>query len=214
LLVRHSAGGALYRTDLGISFSQEELRTSLPAPWYPVYNFSTTPQSCAEEYWEPRRSIRSNDFQMEKDRLFNSLDCLGPPFQVNMADITHNNIPAIPADLSIIYGGKLGFTPKIRPEKLATHGFDHFMTPNIEFHPFLPAKPGWPGLMLRSDDELEEWRPEEGKEFRVVIRREPRFLEYVGQYEMMRLGEITGDEWKQQPTKVPTPMHADSISSV
>ena len=81
------------------------------------------------------------------------------------------------------------------------------MTPNMEVHPFLPARPGWPGLMLRSDDELEEWRPEEGTEFRVVIKREPQFLEYVGQYEMVRLGDITVDEWKEQPAKVfaPTP---------
>jgi hypothetical protein len=35
--------------------------------------------------------------------------------------------------------------------------------------------------MLRSDDELEEWCPEEGMEFRVVIKREPRFPEYLGQ---------------------------------
>jgi len=187
---------------------------SLIAPWYLIYNSLTTPQSSAEEYWEPRRTIRPNDFQMEKYRLFNSLDCLGPPFQINMADITHNNTPAIQADLSVIYGGKLGLTPKIGPEKLATHGFDHWMTPNMEFHPFLPAKPGWPGLMLRSDDELEEWQPEGGTEFRVVIKREPRFLEYIGQYEMMRLGDITGDEWKQQTAKVSAPIHTNCISHV
>lgn len=144
---------------------------------------------------------------MDKDRLLNSLDCLGPPFHVDMANITHNNTPATQADLSTTYGGKLGFTPKISSEKLANHGFNHWMTPNMEVHPFLPARPGWPGLMLRSDDELEEWRPEEGTEFRVVIKREPQFLEYVGQYEMVRLGDITVDEWKEQPAKVfaPTP---------
>jgi hypothetical protein len=153
------------------------------------------------------------DFQMDKDRLFNSLDCLGPPFKVNMAEITHNDIPAMPADLRIIYGGKHSLTPKISSEKLASHGFDHWLTPNMDYHPFLPAQPGWPGLMLRSDDELEEWCPEEGTEFRVVIRREPRFLEYVGQYEMVRLGDITGDEWKRQPPKVIAPTHADSVSN-
>jgi hypothetical protein len=65
--------------------------------------------------------------------------------------------------------------------------------------------------MLRSDDELEEWCSEEGTEFRVVVRREPRFLEYVGQYEMVRLSDITRDEWKRQPLRVIAPMHADSI---
>ena len=144
---------------------------------------------------------------MDEDRLFNSLDCLGPPFHVNAADITHSNIPAAQTDLSIIYGGKLGLIPKISPERLAAHGFNHWMTPNMDFHPFLPPQPGWPGLMLRSDDELEEWLPEGGTEFRVVIKREPQFLEYVGQYEMVRLGDITGDEWKKQPPKVSTYAH-------
>lgn len=142
---------------------------------------------------------------MDDDRLFNSLDCLGPPFQVNMAEITHNDLPATQTDLRTIYGGKLGITPKITPELLANHGFDHWMTPNMDFHPFLPARPGWPGLILQLDDELEEWCPDEGTEFRVVIKREPRFVEYVGQYEMVRLGDITGDEWKRQSPKVITP---------
>lgn len=150
---------------------------------------------------------------MDKDRLFNSLDCMGPPFQIDMAKITHNDIPATQNDIRAIYGGKNSFTPKIKPEKLANHGFDHWMTPNPEFHPFLPARPGWPGLMLRLDDELEEWFPEAGTEFRVVIRRESRFLEYVGQYEMVRLGDITGDEWKRQPPKVIAPTRADSVSN-
>ena len=58
--------------------------------------------------------------------------------------------------------------------------------------------------MLRLDDEVEEWRPDEGTEFRVVIKRKPHFLEYIGQYEMVRLDDITGDEWKKQPAKVST----------
>ena len=184
--------------------------------WYSLCTFSTAPQSSAKEYWEPRRAIRPIDFQMDDDRLFNSLDCLGPPFQVNMAEITHNDLPATQTDLRTIYGGKLGITPKITPELLANHGFDHWMTPNMDFHPFLPARPGWPGLILQLDDELEEWCPDEGTEFRVVIKREPRFVEYVGQYEMVRLGDITGDEWKRQSAKViaPTPILLQIINNL
>jgi len=77
------------------------------------------------------------------------------------------------------------------------------MTPNTKFYPALPAQPGWPGLMLRLDNELEgEWGPEGGTDFRVVVRKDPRFIEYLGQYEMMRLGDITGGEWKRQPSEV------------
>ena len=151
---------------------------------------------------------------MDKGRLFSSLDCLGPPLRVDMAEITHRDFPATQSDLRIIYGGKLSLTPKIIPEKLAVHGFDHWLTPNMNFHPFLPARPGWPGLMLRSDEELEEWCPEGGSAFRVVLRRDPNSIEYIGQYEMVRLGDITGDEWKRQPTRVIVSAHAHSTSNI
>lgn len=159
-------------------------------------------QSSSKDYWYPRRPIRPNDFQMEDNRLFGSLDCLGPPFHVEMDRVTHNGIPTTWQDLATIYGGKIGLTPKISSKKLETHGFDHWMTPNVEFHPSLPAQPGWPGLMLRLDDGLEEWRPEEGVEFRVVVRKDQQFLEYIGQYEMVRLDDVTADEWQRQPAKV------------
>jgi hypothetical protein len=150
---------------------------------------------------------------MDKDRLFNSLDFLGPPFQVSMSEITHSGILAVLAGLRYCVWGKA--QPRAKDfGKLANHGFDHWLTPNIDRRPFLPMQPGWLRLMLRSDDELEEWCPDEGTEFQVVIKRELRFLEYVGQYEMMRLCDITRDEWKRQPPKVITPMHTDLFQMV
>lgn len=122
-----------------------------------------------------------------------------------MAKITHNVLPATQRDLSAIYGGKPGLTPKIRPERLEDHSFDHWMIPNLDFHPFLPPRPGWPGLILRLNDGFEEWCPEEGTDFRVVIKREPRSMEYVGQYQMVRLNDVTPDEWKSQPPEVIIP---------
>lgn len=151
---------------------------------------------------------------MDKSRLFDRLDRVGPRLQVNMAEITHRAIRATQTDLRVLYGGKLGLTPNIAPEKLANHGFDHWMTPNMDFHPFLPAQPGWPGLMLRSDDNLEEWRPEGGSAFRVVVKHEPNFIEYIGQYEMVRLDDITEDEWNQQDANVIMPIRAHFASSV
>ena len=154
------------------------------------------------EYWKPRRPLQPNDFQMDENRLFGGLDCLGPPFHVKMEEITHTTMPAMWSDLSGTYGGQLGLTPKISSQKLKVHGFDHWMTPNLEFYPCLPAQPGWPGFMLRMGNEFEEWRPEGGTDFRVVIPKDSRFIEYIGQYEMVRLGDITGDEWRRQPAKV------------
>lgn len=139
---------------------------------------------------------------MDEDRRLNSLDCLGPPFDIKKEEITHNTFPATYPDLRTIYGVGAGLTPKVSPDELAKHGFQDWMIPNMECHPFLPARPGWPGLLLQLNDDLEVWEPEGGREFRVVIRKEPRFVEYVGQYEMLRLSDITGDEWRQQPAKV------------
>lgn len=148
---------------------------------------------------------------MDENRLFGHIDSLGPPFHVKMEEITHNAIRASWDDLGKIYGCKLGLTRKISHEKLEVHGFNHWMTPSITNNPFLPAKPGWPGLMLRLGDELEEWRPDGGVEFRVVTGKEPDFLEYVGQYEMVRLDDITGDECQRQLAKVTVLPHALSL---
>jgi len=164
-------------------------------------------QSSTEEYWKLRRDIHFTDFHMDEDSLFDGLNCLGPPFQVNMAKITHNKILAVRTNLRTIYGGNLGLTPKIAPERLIAHTFNHWMILNMDFQPFLPAKLGWPGLILQLDNKHRELCPEGGTEFRVVIKHEPWFLEYVGQYKMVRLKNITTDQWKQQPPEVITPMH-------
>jgi len=178
------------------------------------YHLSTPSQSSAKGYWEPHRALRPSDFRMDEDRLFNSLDCLGPPFPVDTSSITHNNIPAARGNLSAIYGGsRYLLTPDISARRLAKHGFNHWMIPNMESHPYLPPRPGWPGLMLRSDDGHEEWQ-HKVNEFRVVVERESQFFDYIGQYEMVRLGEITVDEWKQQSAEVSISAHTGSVLNV
>ena len=141
---------------------------------------------------------------MDEDRRANSLDCLGPPFQVNMREITHSTFPGTLSDLRSMYGIGTSLTPEVNPESLSKHSFRHWMVLNVEFHPLLPPHPGWPGLMIQLDDELEEWQPEGGSEFRVIIKKDPRSIEYVGQYELVRLGDITSDEWKKQNSEVGT----------
>ena len=150
----------------------------------------------------PRRAIRSNDYQMDEDDRINCLNCLRPLFHVNAADLTHNSIQATRSDLQRIYGGGPGIAPKLSAKNLAKHSYDSWLLPNVDFHPFLPARPGWPGLIFQLDDDLEEWKPDKGTEFRVIVKKEPHFLEYVGQYEMLRLGDVCGEQWKKQPTEV------------
>lgn len=169
--------------------------------------------SHSSKYWRPRRAIGPNDFQMDEDRLFGLLDTLGPLFKVNMAALTHRKTRGTHADLREIYGGKYSLTPKISEKKLKEHGFDHLMIAKSDNHPFLPPQPGWPGLMLRLDDDKDSYRPDGGTEFRVVVKLEPHFLEYVGQYVMVRLDDIRWLEWKKQPAKVSTST-CDSIAHV
>ena len=210
LLVHKSPNRAIHHPDLVFGPSKDRLCASLCHSIF-LEQLPTLPQSSSNSHWEPRRLIQPNDFQMDESRLFRSLNCLGHPFHVKMNKITHNVIPLTWRDISAIYGGKAGLVPKISSKKLETHGFDHWLTPNLEFHPFLPAQPGWPGLIFRLDEDIEEWRPKEGNEFRVVVRKEQHCYEYIGQYEMVRLDDITSDEWEQQLAEVTMVAHPMSF---
>jgi len=140
---------------------------------------------------------------MDEDRLFNSIDCLGAPYDVDTSKITHTDIPVTQADLDAICCGSSGsITPKITCKILTKDRFDYWVVPSTESHSYLPPQPGWPGLMLRLDGDLEQWRPEEGRKYQVVIKCEAQSLKYVGQYEMIRLDDVPGDEWKEQSTEV------------
>ena len=127
---------------------------------------------------------------MDKDHLFSLLDTLGPLFKVNMAALTHRKTWGTHTDLLEIYGRKFGLTPKISKKKLKEHGFDHWMIPKSDNHPFLLPQPGWPGLILRLDNDKDSYLPDGGTEFQVVLKLKPHFLEYVSQYVMVRLNNI------------------------
>ena len=139
---------------------------------------------------------------MKGELLYTRLNKLGKEFTVDLSALTHNQLPADRVDISILYGGKSGqLFPRISDPRLVSHGFDHWMIPNSQYHPFLPPSPGWPGLMLRSKG-VDDWKPKVDGGFRVIIKREPSFFEYVGQYEMINLGNVSVEEWKAQPAMV------------
>jgi len=148
---------------------------------------------------------------MGEDRLFNSLDSLGPPFQIDTSNVTHSNIPATMKKIRTLYGVSGSLTPKVGPKSLAMHGFNHWMVPKVDTHPYLPPKPGFPGIILQSDEGLEAWRPEDGTAFRVVVRREAGLFEYIGQYEMLRLGDVREDEWKEPSAEVRPSVHTGFV---
>lgn len=139
---------------------------------------------------------------MSRELLVDRIRLLGDPLDVDMTRLTHNTIQADRSVITKSYGGKpKHIFPKITRNKLGSHGFDDWMTPDPELHPFLPPSPGFPGLVLFADgdDEIDRHMK---KRFRVVIQRDPTHFEYVGQYALEDLGEVSPEEWKSQPKAV------------
>jgi len=102
----------------------------------------------------------------------------------------------------MIYGGKpRSLFPEISDKKCLQHSFDNWMIPNIRYHPFLPPAPSFPGLMLQLGVADDREHKTDGI-LRVVIQWGTNSFEYVGQYELMQLGQIYTEEWKAQPVMV------------
>ena len=45
------------------------------------------------EYWKPRRPLQPNDFQMDENRLFGGLNCLGPITLPDLEDVDIQDSP-------------------------------------------------------------------------------------------------------------------------
>ncbi|KIY49580.1 hypothetical protein FISHEDRAFT_29173, partial [Fistulina hepatica ATCC 64428] len=70
------------------------------------------------------------------------------PFDVKL-DKNDVDVIAPRTFLSHYYGGNRQETfPKVREEKVAEHGFNDFMYPNLLFNPMAPQVPGFPGLFF------------------------------------------------------------------
>jgi hypothetical protein len=93
--------------------------------------------------------------------------------------------------------------PKIADERLAIHGLNDFMYPNLDMNPYAPEVPGARGLFFvprPSDRPAEEW-PEVQ---RVITRIASAKWQYVGQYRMRPAASLTKEEWASQDAKVCT----------
>jgi hypothetical protein len=104
--------------------------------------------------------------------------------------------------LSTIYGGNSQMTfPKIADEKLATHGLNDFMYPNLDMNPYAPEVPGARGLFFEtssSDEPAKEWPQVQ----RVITRIASAQWQYVGQYRLRPVASLSKEEWTSQADKV------------
>jgi len=103
--------------------------------------------------------------------------------------------------LSTIYGGSAQETfPRIAKEKLAVHGLNDFMYPNLDLNPYAPELPGASGLFFApSDQATRKW---EQHVQRVITRLKAGAWLYVGQYRIVPVASLTKDEWASQKDKV------------
>jgi hypothetical protein len=111
--------------------------------------------------------------------------------------------------LSATYGGSSQTTrPKIAAKKLAVHGLNDFMYPNLDMNPYAPEVPGARGLFFESSDEpAEEW-PEVQ---RVITRIASAQWQYMGQYRLTPVASLSKEEWASQVVKVTLYCSADHM---
>jgi hypothetical protein len=111
--------------------------------------------------------------------------------------------------MSAEYGGnQSALLPPIAHRKVMEHGFNDFMYPTFWFNPYLPQCPGDPGLFFRIDDGTKIWdnnlhywenrRPIQ----RVLVQENAKIQRYVGQYILIRMGDLSKEEWSAQSQTV------------
>ena len=115
-------------------------------------------------------------------------------------DKASQDFPVTRQFLSSEYGGNTQQTiPNIAADKIAVHGLNDFMYPNLILNPYAPETPGASGLFFApSDGPAEEWPQVQ----RVISRLDQGQWQYVGQYRLAPVASLTKDEWAMQTPKV------------
>ena len=119
--------------------------------------------------------------------------------------LTHNKLVITRMDISAIYGGNsVASFPDLGGEARVTHPYRNFLHGNFDHNPFMPPEPGWPGLFFRLD-EKNDHRDPEGKPivYRTFARHANKRCTYLGQYTFTKLEDISTQEWRELPEKVP-----------
>ena len=89
---------------------------------------------------------------------------------------------------------------KVASEKIAKHGYDHFMFVNLAYHPDAPKRPGSAGLMYGVGGATAI--PKIPPNARVFVNVMDAQWLYMGNYEIEEVEWLTLAEWKKVPDKV------------
>src|ERR1700722_3506977 len=99
---------------------------------------------------------------------------------------------------SIHFGGNsIQAFPPIKQSFIDRHGHGSYMYLNLDWHPYAPLVPGYPGLYFGSRPKNRVWL-----DYRLVIRQEARKWLYLGQYDVSPTLSLTKEEWRDTPDKV------------
>jgi hypothetical protein len=135
------------------------------------------------------------------------------PFEIPLKDEDGNRINidlAVPRPfLSKVFGGNSQETyPTIAEKHLRRHGFrGQWMCIKPTFNPYMPSRPGDPGLKFRIqqfDEDLNpitEWKMDICRSFARLASN--KWL-YLHESEMSYGRRLTADEWQELPQKVNT----------
>ena len=138
------------------------------------------------------------DLTLSLDTVWERLNSIGHELYPIPLDESISRISVTREFISHLYGGNTQQTfPKIKDSRLATHGLDDFMFPNLSYNPHAPEIPGAPGLFFTSRSAGKEW-PEVQ---RVVSRLQSGEWLYVGQYKLAPVESLTKEEWAAQKPK-------------
>ena len=110
---------------------------------------------------------------------------------MTVSNSAHLNVTVNRKQMAKIYGG--GFLPMC----VRTAGRD-FLYPKTSLNPFLPPRPGAPGLLYRGNNEL-QWKGDLQTLF--VAERDGEYR-YRGQYKLTPSTSLSKEEYVALPQKV------------
>ena len=135
------------------------------------------------------------------DTVFERITAIGHELYPIILEKAISDISFSREFISHIYGGNTQQTfPQIKRERLASHGLNDFMFPNLSFNPHAPQLPGSPGLFFTTGDSDNpgEWPTVQ----RVISRIKSGEWLYVGQYKLAPVAPLTKEEWATQDNGV------------
>lgn len=132
---------------------------------------------------------------------------LGPAFPINAPaelrlKLFKRNV------LSKKYGGSaFGLIQKANADKVAQTGIPRFICAHYDKNPYLPCKPGEPGLLMRSARDNDEEFSGDALSLNgepILVRVNTAVWQYLGQYKMQHLESLSVEEWRSLSPSVST----------